>query len=120
MLAVATGVCLALALVTVLAGGIRALRDRPVTTIELAAAGALELGVLFYVGVRVAELVGGHRPPSMGLAVAYLVGIVLVMPVAVALGIAERSRWGPLVFVAGALVVAVLFARIDQVWTAHG
>ena len=120
MIAVATGACLVLALVTVLISGVRTLRDQLMTRTDLVSAGALEVGVLFYVGVRVAELIGGHRAPSQALAVVYLVGILLVMPVAVALGLAERSRWGPAVLVAGALTVAVLFARIDQVWTAHG
>ncbi len=120
MTGIATIVCLVLALVTVLATGVRALRDQTVDTIELAAAGLLELGVLFYVGVRVADLAGGHRPPSLAIAIAYLIGIVLIMPVTVVLGIAERSRWGPVVLGVGALVVCVLFARIDQVWTPHG
>ena len=120
MTTVATIVCLALALVTVLAGGLRALRDRPVTAFELGAAGLLEVGVLLYVAVRAVDLVGGHRPPSTGLVLAYLVGIALTMPVAAALAIAERSRWGPTVLVAGAVVVCVLFARVDQIWTARG
>jgi hypothetical protein len=42
------------------------------------------------------------------------------MPVAGALGLAERSHWGAVVLGAGALVVCVLFARIDQVWRPHG
>ena len=120
MTGIATVVCLVLALGVVLVNGVRALRDRPVTTREVGAAGILELGVLFYVVVRVVDLVGGHKPHSMLLAVAYLVGILLVMPVAVALGIAERSKWGPVVVAVGALVVCVLFARIDQVWQPHG
>jgi hypothetical protein len=118
MTAVATIVCLALALVTVLVTGYRTLRNQPVARLDIGAGGLLELGVLFYVGVRVADLIGGHRPHSLALAIAYLIGILLVMPVTAVLGIAERSRWGPVVLGAGALVVCVLFARIDQVW--HG
>jgi hypothetical protein len=119
MTGLATVVCLVLALGVVLLTGVRALRDRPMSTRELASAGLLEVGVLFYVGVRVADLIGGHRPASMGLAVVYLVGTVLVMPVAAALGIAERSKWGPVVVGVGALVVCVLFARVGQVWKPH-
>lgn len=120
MLVIATVVCLVLALGVLVTAGVRALRDQPVAALDLGAAGLLELGVLFYVGVRVADLVGGHRPPSLVLAVVYLVGTALVMPVVAVLGLAERSRWGPVVLAVGAIVVAVLFARIDQVWTAHG
>jgi hypothetical protein len=120
MTGIATVICLVLALGTVLATGLRALRNQGIASSELVAAGLLELGVLFYVGVRIADLIGGHRPHSVALAIAYLFGILLVMPVAAALGLAERSRWGPLVLGAGALVVCVLFARIDQVWMPHG
>jgi hypothetical protein len=120
MTAIATIVALALAFVTVVATGLCSLRDQAVGRVELAAGALLEIGVLFYVGVRATDLVDGHRPPSLGLAVAYLVGIVLVMPVAAALGIAERSRWGAVVIGVGALVVCVLFARVNQVWTPHG
>jgi hypothetical protein len=120
MTEIATIACLILALGTVLVTGLRALRDEPVAWIDVVAGGLLELGVLFYVAVRVADLIGGHRPSSLAVAIAYLIGIVLVMPVSAALGIAERSRWGPTVLGAGALVVCVLFARIDQVWRPHG
>jgi threonine/homoserine efflux transporter RhtA len=120
MTEIATIVCLVLALGVVLPCAVKALRDRPIGRLEVTAAGLLEAGLLFYVGVRVADLIDGHRPASPAVAIAYLVGILLVMPVAAALGIAERSRWGPIVLGVGALVVCVLFARIDQVWRPHG
>lgn len=117
---IATIICLGLAAVVVLLTAVQALRDRPVTKREVAAAAGLELGVLFYVGTRVAQLIGGHRPHSLALTLAYLLGILLVTPVAAALGIAERSKWGPVTLGVGALVVCVLFPRIDQVWSVHG
>lgn len=120
MTGIATIVCLVLALGVVIVSGVRALRDRAVTVRELYVAGVLELGVLLYVVVRAIDLINGHHPQSMPLAVVYLVGILLVMPVAAALAIAERSKWGPVVLGVGALTVCVLFARIDQVWKMHG
>ena len=120
MTTIATSVCLILALGTVLLSGVRALRDEDVATSELVAAGLLELGVLYYVAVRVVDLIGGHRASSLAVLIAYLVGIVLVMPVAATLAIVEHSRWGPIVLGVGALVVCVLFARIDQLWRPHG
>lgn len=120
MSTIATIICLILSLLVVVLTGVQAFNDLPLTKREVAAAAGLEIGVVLYVGVRIAELAGGHRPHSLVLAIAYLVGILLVMPVAAALGIAERSRWGPVTVGAGALVVCVLFARIDQVWAVHG
>lgn len=120
MTTIATSVCLILALATAVVAGVRALFDRAPTRTDLLAGALVELGVLFYVGVRVAGLIGGHHPSSLGLVIAYLVGIALVMPVTAALSAAEPSRWGSVVLAAGALVVCVLLARISQLWNPHG
>ncbi len=117
---IVTIVCLALALVVVVLTGVRALRDQPVAVPDLGAAALLELGLVVYLAARIADLVRGPQPHSVALAVLYLVGTMLVMPVTALLGIAEKSRWGPVVLGAGAIVVSVLFARIDQVWSPHG
>ncbi|MGI8678553.1 MAG: hypothetical protein ACR2LX_07705 [Jatrophihabitans sp.] len=120
MTTVATSVCLVLALAAALVAGVRAFLDRVPTRADLLAAALVELAVLFYVGVRVAGLIGGHHTWSLGLVIAYLVGITLVMPVTAALGWAEPSRWGSVVLAVGALVVCVLLARVAQLWTPHG
>lgn len=120
MTGVVTIVCLAFAVLTMLGAGIRAQRDQTVGRPESIAAALLELGVLVYVIVRVVDLVGGHRTSSTVIVVVYLVGIVLVMPIAGVLAVAERSRWGPIVLGFGALVVCVLFARLDQIWSLRG
>lgn len=116
MTGIVTIVCLVLAGVVVALNGIRALRDQPVAVLDLGSAAALEVGLIGYLVVRVIDLVQGPKPHSVPLALLYLVGTLLIMPVAALLGIAEKSRWGPVVLGVGALVVCVLFARIDQVW----
>lgn len=116
MTLIVTIVCLVLALGVVVLTGVRSLRDQPVALLDLQAAGLLEVGVLVYVASRIVDLVRGPTPSSVVVAIAYLIGIVLVMPVTALLGIAEKSRWGPVVLAVGALVVAVLFVRIAQVY----
>lgn len=120
MTGIATIACLALAVVVMAVAGWRAYRDRPVERPELLAAAVLELAVLVYLAFRVVDLVRGHHPSSLGILVVYLVGTALLMPVAGVLALAENSRWGPVVLAFGALVVCVLFARIDQIWTPRG
>lgn len=120
MIQIATVTALILALGVVVDNAWRYWRNRPADTTEVVVAGVFEAGVLFYVVVRVVDLAGGHKTSSLALAIAYLIGVVLVMPVTVLLGLAERSRWGPVIIGVGALVVCVLFARIGQVWTPHG
>ncbi|MHA3703464.1 hypothetical protein ACXR2U_14905 [Jatrophihabitans sp. YIM 134969] len=120
MTGVATIVCLALAVVVMAVAGWRASRDRPVERTELIAAGVLELAVLVYVALRVVDLARGHETSGLGIVVVYLVGIAVVVPVAGFLALAEQSRWGPVVLAFGALVVCVLFARLNQLWSPGG
>ena len=120
MTGIVTIVCLVLALGTVALTGVRALRDQSVTPLDLGSAALLEVGLVGSLAARIVDLVRGPSPHSVTLAVVYLIGILLVMPVAALLGIAEKSRWGPVVLGVGALTVCVLFARIDQVWRPHG
>jgi hypothetical protein len=93
--------------------------DRRVGSLLLAAAAVGEAGLLVQVVWAVARLAGGHRPAG-GLAVfiGYLIGSLLILPVAAAWGLGERTRWGPAVLAAGFLVMAVLIVRMQQVW--HG
>lgn len=120
MTGIVTVICLALALLTALFAGIQALRDRAITDAHLVAAGLTEIAVLVYVGLRVADLIGGHHTTGLAIVIAYLAGLVLAMPITAALSLAEPSRWGSIVLAAGALVACVLFARLNQLWTPHG
>ncbi|GAB2870261.1 hypothetical protein GCM10027176_84930 [Actinoallomurus bryophytorum] len=93
--------------------------DRRVGRLLLATAALGEAGLLVQVVWAVMRLAGGHRPVG-GLAVfiGYLIGSLLILPVAAAWGLGERTRWGPAVLAAGFLVMAVLIVRMQQVW--HG
>jgi hypothetical protein len=50
---------------------------------------------------------------------AYLVTIVLALPVAVLWGVSDRSRWGTGVVAVGCFTVIVLTFRLLQIWGAH-
>jgi len=65
-------------------------------------------------------LLHGHRVPSTSTLVGYLVGILVVQPLAVAWAWAERTRWSGAVVAVGAVTVAVMTARIDQLWQGRG
>lgn len=120
MLGLTTVLCLVLALVTALACGVDALRGLRTGTLDVVLAGVTELAILAYVAVRVIDLAGGHRSSGLVIVAAYLVGLLLVLPVAVALGVAEPSRWGPVIVASGGLVVCVMLARVAQLWNPHG
>jgi hypothetical protein len=47
---------------------------------------------------------------------AYLVSIVLVLPIATVWGVSDRTRWGTGVLAVGCFTVVVLLARLVQIW----
>jgi hypothetical protein len=87
----------------------------------LAALGVLEILLLVLIGLIVAKIAGGGRPPG-GLAV--LIGYLCAMPLiplaAGFWGALERSRWGPAVIAVAGLVAAVLMVRLHEIWPAIG
>jgi len=93
--------------------------DRRVGRLLLAATVLGEAGLLVQVVWAIVRLAGGGRPVGgMAIFIGYLAGSLVILPVAAAWGLAERTRWGPAVVAAGFLVSAVLIVRMQQVW--HG
>jgi hypothetical protein len=93
--------------------------NRKVGAVLLAAAALGEAGMLTQVVWAIVELAGGRRPVGgLPVFIGYLAGSLLILPVAAAWGLGDRSRWGSAVVTAGFLVIAVLIVRMQQVW--HG
>jgi hypothetical protein len=120
MTGVATVVCLVAALLTALVSGLAAARNRATTKTDLVFAGLTEVAVLVYVAFRGIDLIGGHKTSGLVVVIAYLVGLVLIMPIVAALSWAEPTRWGGIILASGALVTCVMFARINELWAVHG
>ena len=107
---------LALAVLGAVLAGLGTVPGRVVLGLSL----LLELLVLGQAGAAVVDLVGGYRPTELVTFCAYLVGIVVVMPLVVAWSLAERTRWSNLVIAVGALTVMAMTARLDQMWRVTG
>ncbi|SDC53058.1 hypothetical protein [Actinokineospora iranica] len=94
--------------------------DRRDGQLYLGLLGLLELGLLGQAVAGFVKLAGAEHEVA-GLSFAgYLLGALLILPVAVFWSLAERTRWGTAVLVVGALVVPVMIVRLDQIWTAAG
>lgn len=98
--------------------GWHTLRDAPFSNPLFYAVAALEL-------VLVAVLVSGSvalnrtdAPVDGVLFISYLVTNVVIAPVAVLWGVAEKSRWGTGVVVVALFTIAVLMERVLQIWQA--
>jgi hypothetical protein len=82
-------------------------------------AALLELGLLAQVVVGFVNLFGTDRQVDGLTFGGYLVGILLILPLAGLWALAERTRWGPAVMVVGCLVIPVLIVRLGQIWDGH-
>lgn len=82
------------------------------------AAAVLELGLLAQAVVGFVNLIGTDRPVDGLTFGGYLLGILLILPLAGFWSLAERTRWGPGVMVVACLVIPVLIVRLGQIWDA--
>ena len=114
---VVAGLSLALAAWTVVV----AVRDSGIRNSLLAGLLALEGLLLVQLVVGVVLVAGGQRPPSTVTFFAYLVGVLVVLPVGTLWSVAEKSRPSTLVLTVACLAIAVMTARLLQMWSAaHG
>jgi len=102
----------ALALLASACGVVEAVRDRPPGRITLAVAALGAVVTLVQSLVAGIDLARGIRPPETATYIGYLVGIVVVLPLAVGWSVAERTRWSGVVVAVGGFTVAIMTARL--------
>lgn len=91
-------------------------RGRDPTWFTAGALVALEAVLLVQAVVGLVRLAQTDRDVSGVPFTLYLIGAVLVPPIAFLWAATERSRWGTGVIVVGALAVVALEFRLDQIW----
>lgn len=96
------------------------LAGHPLSAGLLVAVGLLELGLLARAVAGGILLASTERTLDTFSFLAYLAGPVLIVPLATAWSMAERSRWGPGVLVVGCLAIPVMAVRLQQIWARHG
>jgi hypothetical protein len=106
--------------VLILLSGLFTLLDRRVNTLVLAVVAVVELITLAQLVVGVVQLASTARDVNGPVFVAYLLGLVVVLPLASVWALAEKSRWGTGVLVIAGFVLLVLVARLQQLWTGVG
>ncbi|HEX2806033.1 MAG TPA: hypothetical protein VHN80_07685 [Kineosporiaceae bacterium] len=105
------GSSLLLAVVGAVMSGLNRVAPRPL----LAVTAIAELAAVVQSGVAAVEL-GGHHVVSIATFVGYLIGNVLVLPIAVVWAFADRNRWAGAVMAIGGFTVAVMTARLQMMW----
>lgn len=109
-----------LALVVVVAGGVACARGREPGRTTWWPAVALEAVLAVQAVVAAVRLAGGYRPAETAVFVGYLLGVLVVVPVALGWVLVERSRYNGAVLAVAALSVSVMTVRMHQMWTVTG
>ena len=79
--------------------------------------GLLEIGLVAQLVIGLVRLGGEHPGVNVAAYVGYLVGSLLVLPVAFLWSVGERTRSGTAVLLVGVIAVAFLFLRLQQLWS---
>jgi len=77
----------------------------------------LEIGLVVQLVLGLVQVAGDHGDLNVAAYVGYLVGSLLVLPIAFVWSVGERTRSGTGVLLVGVLAVAFLFVRLDQLWS---
>jgi hypothetical protein len=107
----------ALAAVGVIWGLVTALINRPPGKAQLLFAAGLEIVILVQSIIAAAGLAAGFRPVELATTIGYLIGIVILIPIAWFWANAERSRFSGIVLAVAALAVLAMTLRLIVLWT---
>jgi cytochrome b len=106
----------ALALVSMCWGLLTAVLDRAPGKAQLLYAAGLELVVLVQSVIALVGLARGFRPAELATTIGYLIGILVLLPVAWLWANAERTRFSGIVLAIAAAAVAAMTFRLVVLW----
>lgn len=107
----------ALAGVATVWGLVTAAADRPPGKAQLLFAALVWLVTLAQSVVGLLRLAGGFRPAETATTIGYLVGILVLIPLAWFWANTERTRWSGVVLAVAALSVLAMTLRLLGLWT---
>lgn len=110
---------LAICGVLVLLAGHHVWRDRLVDNAVIISGLLLELTLVVLTVVGIPSSADMPDSTARATLIAYLCTTLIAPPLTLFLAIKERSRWAMGLVLAGSIVVAVLLARILQIWSLH-
>ncbi|GGS57072.1 hypothetical protein [Actinokineospora fastidiosa] len=96
------------------------LLDRPASGLLVVFLLIIELALLVQAVIGFIRLAGVDREVDGVSFGGYLLGGLLLLPLAVYWSMLERSRWGMAVVVVGALLIPVVVVRLTEIWSVTG
>ena len=110
----------ALAGVGVIWGIVTAIANKPPGKAQLLYAAGLEAVTVVQSIIAVAKIIGGFRPVELATAIGYLIGIVILIPIAWLWANVERNRFSGVVLAVAALAVLAMTLRLLVLWIPAG
>jgi hypothetical protein len=110
-------VVIALAAVAAIWGLVTAVANKPPGRAQLLFAAGVEVVTVVQSIIAAAKLVAGFRPVEFATTIGYLIGIVILIPVAWLWANAERNRFSGIVLAVAALAVLAMTLRLLVLWT---
>jgi len=77
----------------------------------------IEIGLVIQLVIGLVNVFGDHGDLNVAAYVGYLVGSLLVLPIAFVWSAGERTRSGTGVLLVAVVAVAFLFVRLQQLWS---
>ena len=113
-------VVLVLSGVAVVWGVVTAIADKPPGKAQLLFAAGLEVVAVVQSIIAAAKMAAGFRPAELATTIGYLIGIVILIPIAWFWANAERNRFSGIVLAVAALGVLAMTLRLLVLWTPAG
>jgi hypothetical protein len=110
----------ALAGVGVIWGIVTAIVNKPPGKAQLLYAAGLEAVTVVQSIIATVKIIGGFRPVELATTIGYLIGIVILIPIAWFWANVERSRFSGIVLAVAALAVLAMTLRLLVLWTPAG
>ncbi|GAA3710667.1 hypothetical protein GCM10022204_31470 [Microlunatus aurantiacus] len=120
MIPVLAYVVMALSGVMVVWGLVTALVDKPPGRAQLLYAAGVEVVTVAQTVIGFVGLGQGFRPVELATTIGYLIGVVVLIPVAWFWANVERTRFSGVVLAVAGLAVAVMTLRLLQLWIPAG
>jgi hypothetical protein len=93
------------------------LRGRLIDDPLIVTGAAIEVGLLVQLVVGLTKASAISDGAERATFIAYLFTVLVVIPVTLFIAIKEKTQWAMAVVLGGAVVVAILVARLEQVWS---
>jgi hypothetical protein len=110
----------ALAGIAIIWGLVTAIANKPPGKAQLLYAAGVEVVTVVQSIIAVAKLVAGFRPAELATTIGYLIGIVILIPIAWLWANVERNRFSGIVLAVAALAVLAMTLRLLMLWRPAG